>query len=106
MVRHQHIAVADIAVGRERARHIHVALGRERFPEVTPVSPEFVEMRVEQFAALAEPADNTKAMDNGLTQTEAGEVITQLAFYTGWPNAFSALPVAKDVFAKRTGQNG
>jgi 4-carboxymuconolactone decarboxylase len=47
-----------------------------------------------------------KAMDNGLTQTEAGEVITHLAFYTGWPNAFSALPVAKDVFAKRAGQNG
>ena len=47
-----------------------------------------------------------KAMDNGLTQTEAGEVITQLAFYAGWPNAFSALPVAKDVFAKRAGQNG
>jgi 4-carboxymuconolactone decarboxylase len=42
-----------------------------------------------------------KAMDNGLTQTEAGEVITQLAFYSGWPNAFSALPVAKEVFEKR-----
>lgn len=42
-----------------------------------------------------------KAMDNGLTQAEAGEVITQLAFYAGWPNAFSALPVAKEVFEKR-----
>jgi len=52
------------------------------------------------------PVHLNKAMDNGLTQTEAGEVITQLAFYAGWPNAFSALPVAKDVFAKRAGQNG
>jgi 4-carboxymuconolactone decarboxylase len=42
-----------------------------------------------------------RAMDNGLTQTQAGEVITHLAFYAGWPNAFSALPVAKDVFEKR-----
>jgi 4-carboxymuconolactone decarboxylase len=42
-----------------------------------------------------------RAMDNGLTQTEAAEVITHLAFYAGWPNAFSALPVAKDVFEKR-----
>jgi len=42
-----------------------------------------------------------KAIDNGLTQTEAGEVITQLAFYSGWPNAFSALPLAKEVFEKR-----
>src|SRR6266699_1499486 len=42
-----------------------------------------------------------KAMDNELTQVQAGEVITHLAFYAGWPNAFSALPVAKDVFEKR-----
>jgi 4-carboxymuconolactone decarboxylase len=47
-----------------------------------------------------------KAMDNGLTQAEAGEVITQLAFYAGWPNAFSALPVAKDVFEKRSKATG
>lgn len=42
-----------------------------------------------------------RAMDNGLTQAQAGEAITHLAFYAGWPNAFSALPVAKDVFEKR-----
>ena len=42
-----------------------------------------------------------RAMDNGLTQMEASEAITQLAFYVGWPNVFSAMPVAKDVFAKR-----
>jgi 4-carboxymuconolactone decarboxylase len=42
-----------------------------------------------------------RAMDNGLTQVEAAEAITHLAFYAGWPNAFSALPVAKDVFEKR-----
>jgi 4-carboxymuconolactone decarboxylase len=42
-----------------------------------------------------------RAMDNGLTQTEASEAITQLAFYVGWPNVFSVMPVAKDVFEKR-----
>jgi 4-carboxymuconolactone decarboxylase len=42
-----------------------------------------------------------RAMDNGLTQEQAGEVVTHLAFYAGWPNAFSALPVLKDVFEKR-----
>jgi 4-carboxymuconolactone decarboxylase len=42
-----------------------------------------------------------RAMDNGLTQSQAAEVITHLAFYVGWPNAFSALPLAKDVFEKR-----
>jgi 4-carboxymuconolactone decarboxylase len=42
-----------------------------------------------------------RAMDNGLTQAQASEAITHLAFYAGWPNVFSAMPVAKDVFEKR-----
>ena len=42
-----------------------------------------------------------RAMDNGLTQTQGSEILTQLAFYVGWPNVFSALPVAKEVFEKR-----
>src|SRR5258707_4364700 len=42
-----------------------------------------------------------RAMDNGLTQRQACEVLTHLAFYAGWPNVFSALPVAKEVFEKR-----
>jgi 4-carboxymuconolactone decarboxylase len=40
-------------------------------------------------------------MNNGLTQGEVAEAITHLAFYVGWPNVFSAMPVAKDVFEKR-----
>lgn len=42
-----------------------------------------------------------RAMDNGLTREEAGEVLGHLAFYAGWPNAFSAAPVIKDVIEKR-----
>ena len=42
-----------------------------------------------------------KAMDNGLTAEQAGEVVTHLAFYAGWPNAFSAVSVVKDVIEKR-----
>jgi 4-carboxymuconolactone decarboxylase len=53
-----------------------------------------------QVAQLS--AHLNRAMDNGLTQGEAAEVLTHLAFYVGWPNVFSALPVAKDVFEKRT----
>ena len=37
----------------------------------------------------------------GMSYSEIAEAITHLAFYVGWPNVFSALPVAKDVFAKR-----
>jgi len=52
-----------------------------------------------QFAQL--PSHLDRAMDNGLTQAQASEVFTQLAFYTGWPSVFSALPIAKDIFEKR-----
>jgi 4-carboxymuconolactone decarboxylase len=41
-------------------------------------------------------------MDNELTQAQAAEAIAHLAFYIGWPNVFSAMSVAKDVFEKRS----
>jgi 4-carboxymuconolactone decarboxylase len=47
------------------------------------------------------PYHLNRAMDSGLTQAEASEVLTHLAFYAGWPNVFSAVPVAKGVFDKR-----
>lgn len=40
------------------------------------------------------------ARQNGLTETELVEVITQLAFYAGWPSAVTAVGVAREVFAK------
>ena len=42
-----------------------------------------------------------RAMDNGLTKPQTSEVLTQLAFYAGWPNVFTALPIVKAVFEKR-----
>ena len=46
----------------------------------------------------------TLGMNNGLTQAEIAETLTHLAFYAGWPNVFSAMPVAKEVFDKRARQ--
>jgi 4-carboxymuconolactone decarboxylase len=40
-------------------------------------------------------------MNNGLTKQEISGVITHLAFYSGWPNAMSAVPVARKVFEER-----
>ena len=40
------------------------------------------------------------ARTNGLSETELAEVMTHLAFYTGWPRAISAILVAKDDFQK------
>lgn len=42
-----------------------------------------------------------RALDNGLTEAEAGEVVAHLAFYSGWPTAFSAGPVVRDVLESR-----
>ncbi|OZF07822.1 4-carboxymuconolactone decarboxylase [Rhodococcus sp. 15-1154-1] len=42
-----------------------------------------------------------RAMDNGLTAAQASEALTQLAFYAGWPNVFSALPVVRNVLDAR-----
>ncbi|MCO7026804.1 carboxymuconolactone decarboxylase family protein [Tetragenococcus halophilus] len=38
------------------------------------------------------------AKQNGVTKEEIVEVITHLAFYTGWPKAWSAFNLAKEIF--------
>jgi 4-carboxymuconolactone decarboxylase len=40
------------------------------------------------------------AKQNGVTEEELIETITHMAFYSGWPNAVTAVAVAKDVFKK------
>jgi len=40
------------------------------------------------------------AVENGLKKEELIEVITHLAFYSGWPNAISAIMIAKELFSK------
>ncbi|TBY82025.1 carboxymuconolactone decarboxylase family protein [Rhizobium leguminosarum] len=42
-----------------------------------------------------------RAMDNGLTADEAGEVVAHTAFYAGWPNAFSASSIVGEVLRSR-----
>ena len=42
-----------------------------------------------------------RALDNGVTKDEIAEVITQMAFYAGWPTAANAVRVAKEVYDER-----
>jgi 4-carboxymuconolactone decarboxylase len=42
-----------------------------------------------------------RAQENGVKKDELSEVITHLAFYAGWPNAITAVGVARDVFEKK-----
>lgn len=47
------------------------------------------------------PPHLNRAMENGLTRQQASGALSHLAYYTGWPNAFSAAPVFKTVFEQR-----
>ncbi|AJD40194.1 cupin domain-containing protein [Rhizobium sp. SEMIA 4085] len=42
-----------------------------------------------------------RALDNGVKPEEIGELVTHLAFYSGWPNAISAVEETKKVFDER-----
>ncbi len=42
-----------------------------------------------------------RALANGVTQEEIGEMVTHLAFYCGWPAGMTAGLIAKDVFDNR-----
>jgi 4-carboxymuconolactone decarboxylase len=42
-----------------------------------------------------------RALRNGVTREEIGELITHLAFYAGWPTAMTAARVARQVFEAR-----
>ena len=46
------------------------------------------------------------AKKNGITRTEISEMLTHIAFYAGWPNAWAAFRLAKDVWADDTQGSG
>jgi 4-carboxymuconolactone decarboxylase len=41
------------------------------------------------------------ALDNGVKPAEISEIITHLAFYSGWANAMDAIPAAREAFKSR-----
>ena len=46
------------------------------------------------------PLHLERAIENGVTRDEIGELITHLAFYSGWPTAVSASLLATEVFKR------
>lgn len=40
------------------------------------------------------------AKENGVTAEEMAEMLTQLAFYAGWPKAWAAFRMAKEVYGE------
>lgn len=43
-----------------------------------------------------------EAKKNGITRTEIAEIITHIGFYAGWPKAWAAFRLAKDVWVEDT----
>lgn len=60
--------------------------------EVRPVVPRLIELKGHTERALAD----------GVTREEIGELIGHLAFYAGWASAMSAARVAKQIFEEKT----
>jgi 4-carboxymuconolactone decarboxylase len=46
------------------------------------------------------PFHLNRAIENGVTKDELIELITHLAFYSGWPTASTAIAIARKVFAE------
>lgn len=72
-------------------------------PDLAPRDRSLVTMAA--VIAMGQPEQLTfhasRALDNGLKREEAAEIVTQMAFYAGWPRAMSAVPVLEKVFASR-----
>ncbi|HIR47415.1 MAG TPA: carboxymuconolactone decarboxylase family protein [Candidatus Caccousia avicola] len=48
----------------------------------------------------------TTAKQNGITRQEIAEILTHAAFYAGWPKAWAAFRMAKEVWAEDEGDDG
>src|SRR6266699_2198142 len=73
-------------------------------PDLSPRDRSIVTLAalIARNQAIEMPTHFTFALDNGVKPSEISEIITHLAFYSGWPNVFSAIPIVKSVFEKRS----
>lgn len=46
----------------------------------------------------------TAGKEAGITKVEIAEILTQLAFYSGWPKAWAAFRVAKDIWTEESSE--
>lgn len=48
----------------------------------------------------------TNAKQNGVSKTEMVEILTHAAFYAGWPKAWAAFNMAKEVYKEQVAEDG
>jgi 4-carboxymuconolactone decarboxylase len=72
-------------------------------PELSPRDRSVVTVAalIARIQTVEMPFHFSLALDNGLKPSELSEIITHLAFYSGWANAMSGVAVAKDIFRAR-----
>ena len=72
-------------------------------PDLTPRDRSIVTLAalIARNQMIEMPFHLNLALDNGVKPREISEIITHLAFYSGWGNAMSAISVARDIFAVR-----
>jgi 4-carboxymuconolactone decarboxylase len=104
---------ATTAVTPENVRAVAPALeryGRERLlgevwkrPGLSPRDRSVVTLAalIARNHTIEIPAYLAMALDHGVKPREISEIITHLAFYSGWANAMSAVAFAKEIFAQR-----
>lgn len=104
------MAQADQVKPSPAAGAIPTALGRGSIVDDLP-RPADLQLRDRSIIALVAliarnqtagmPCHFSLALENGVKPREISEIITHLAFFSGWANAMSAVAIAKDVFAER-----
>jgi len=72
-------------------------------PELSPRDRSIVTVAalIARIQTIEMPFHFALALDNGVKPAELSEIITHLAFYSGWANAMSAVSVAKEIFHQR-----
>jgi 4-carboxymuconolactone decarboxylase len=72
-------------------------------PEMSPRDRSIVTVSalIARIQTIDMPFHLALALDNGVKPSELSEIITHLAFYSGWANAMNAVAVAKDIFHQR-----
>src|ERR1700724_6743 len=72
-------------------------------PELSPRDRSVVTVAslIARIQTIEMPFHFALALDNGVKPSELSEIVTHLAFYSGWANAMSAVAVAKGLFHQR-----
>jgi alkylhydroperoxidase/carboxymuconolactone decarboxylase family protein YurZ len=77
--------------------------GRWKRPEMSPRDRSIVTVAalIARLQTIEMPFHFALALENGVKPSELSEIITHLAFYSGWANAMSAVSVAKNILHQR-----